>query len=60
MLACVTGDAPAESRLIDSIRVQPSSLSGKWASFSAGLCGAKALIVYNQLLYLMVNAFQRQ
>jgi hypothetical protein len=50
MLACVTGDAPAESRLSESIRVQPSSLSGKRASFSAGVCGAKALIVHNQLL----------
>jgi IS4 transposase len=47
-------------RLIDSTSVQLSSLSGKWATFSAGVCGAKAHIVYDpdadQPLYLMVTA----
>src|ERR1700730_15082671 len=46
-------------RLIDSTSIQLSSLSGKWATFSAGVCGAKAHIVYdpdaNQPLYLMVT-----
>jgi hypothetical protein len=46
-------------RLIDSTSVQLSNLSGKWASFSAGVCGAKAHIVYDpdadQPLYLMVT-----
>lgn len=43
-------------RLIDSTCVRLSSLSGHWATFSAGVCGAKAHIVYdpdaNQPLYL--------
>ncbi len=47
-------------RLIDSTSVQLSSLSGNWATFSAGVCGAKAHIVYDpdadQPLYLMVTA----
>jgi hypothetical protein len=47
-------------RLIDSTSVQLHSLSGKWATFSAGVCGAKAHIVYDpdadQPLYLMVTA----
>jgi DDE family transposase/uncharacterized protein DUF4372 len=46
-------------RLIDSTSVQLNSLSGKWATFSTGVCGAKAHIVYdpdaNQPLYLMVT-----
>ena len=46
-------------RLIDSTGVSLSGLSGKWATFSAGVCGAKAHIVYdpdaNQPLYLMVT-----
>ena len=46
-------------RLIDSTSVQLSSLSGHWAMFSAGVCGAKAHIVYDpdadQPLYLMVT-----
>ena len=46
-------------RLIDSTSVQLSNLSGKWATFSAGVCGAKAHIVYDpdadQPLYLMVT-----
>jgi IS4 transposase len=46
-------------RLIDSTSVQLSSLSGNWATFSAGVCGAKAHIIYdpdaNQPLYLMVT-----
>ena len=46
-------------RLIDSTSVQLSGLSGKWATFSAGVCGAKAHIIYdpdaNQPLYLMVT-----
>lgn len=47
-------------RLIDSTGVQLSSLSGDWATFSAGVCGAKAHIIYDpdadQPLYLMVTA----
>ena len=47
-------------RLIDSTSVQLSRLSGKWATFSEGVCGAKAHIVYDpdadQPLYLMVTA----
>jgi hypothetical protein len=47
-------------RLIDSTSVQLSSLSGKWATFSVGVCGAKAHIIYdpeaNQPLYLVVTA----
>lgn len=46
-------------RLIDSTSVQLSSLSGHWASFSTGVCGAKAHIVYDpdadQPLYLIVT-----
>ena len=46
-------------RLIDSTSVPLSSLSGKWATFSAGVCGAKAHIIYDpdadQPLYLMVT-----
>jgi IS4 transposase len=46
-------------RLIDSTSVQLSSLSGDWAMFSAGVCGAKAHVIYdpdsNQPLYLMVT-----
>jgi hypothetical protein len=46
-------------RLIDSTGVQLSSLSGKWATFSTGVCGAKAHIIYDpdndQPLYLMVT-----
>ncbi len=46
-------------RLIDSTRVQLSSLSGNWATFSTGVCGAKAHIIYDpdadQPLYLMVT-----
>jgi hypothetical protein len=46
-------------RLIDSTNVQLSSLSGNWATFSTGICGAKAHIIYdpdaNQPLYLMVT-----
>lgn len=46
-------------RLIDSTSVQLTSLSGNWATFSAGVCGAKAHIVYDpdadQPLYLMVT-----
>jgi IS4 transposase len=46
-------------RLIDSTSVQLSSLSSNWATFSAGICGAKAHIVYDpdadQPLYLMVT-----
>jgi len=46
-------------RLIDSTGVRLSSLSSKWATFSAGVCGAKAHIVYDpdadQPLYLMVT-----
>lgn len=47
-------------RLIDSTSVRLSSLSGDWATFSTGVCGAKAHIIYdpdaNQPLYLMVTA----
>jgi len=47
-------------RLIDSTGVKLSNLSGDWASFSAGICGAKAHIIYDpdadQPLYLMVTA----
>jgi transposase len=47
-------------RLIDSTSVRLSSLSGHWATFSSGICGAKAHIVYDpdadQPLYLMVTA----
>jgi hypothetical protein len=46
-------------RLIDSTSVRLSNLSGPWATFSAGVCGAKAHIVYDpdadQPLYLMVS-----
>jgi hypothetical protein len=46
-------------RLIDSTGVRLSNLSGNWATFSAGVCGAKAHIIYdpdaNQPLYLMVT-----
>jgi IS4 transposase len=46
-------------RLIDSTSVPLSNLSGKWATFSAGVCGAKAHIVYDpdadQPVYLMVT-----
>jgi IS4 transposase len=46
-------------RLIDSTSVQLNGLSGNWATFSAGVCGAKAHIVYDpdadQPLYLMVT-----
>jgi DDE family transposase/uncharacterized protein DUF4372 len=46
-------------RLIDSTSVRLSDLSGKWATFSAGVCGAKAHIIYDpdadQPLYLMVT-----
>jgi Transposase DDE domain/Domain of unknown function (DUF4372) len=47
-------------RLIDSTGVKLSNLSGDWATFSAGVCGAKAHIIYDpdadQPLYLMVTA----
>jgi hypothetical protein len=47
-------------RLIDSTSVRLSGLSGKWATYSAGVCGAKAHIVYDpdadQPLYVMVTA----
>jgi IS4 transposase len=46
-------------RLIDSTSVQLSSLSSDWATFSTGVCGAKAHIIYDpaadQPLYLMVT-----
>ena len=46
-------------RLIDSTSIRLSSLSGSWATFSAGVCGAKAHIIYDpdadQPLYLMVT-----
>src|SRR5216683_1522695 len=46
-------------RLIDSTSVQLNRLSGNWATFSAGVCGAKAHIIYDpdadQPLYLMVT-----
>jgi Transposase DDE domain/Domain of unknown function (DUF4372) len=47
-------------RLIDSTSVQLTSLSRNWATFSAGVCGAKAHIIYDpdadQPLYLMVTS----
>jgi hypothetical protein len=47
-------------RLIDSTGVRLSSFSGDWATFSAGVYGAKAHIVYDpnadQPLYLVVTA----
>lgn len=47
-------------RLIDSRSVQLNHLSGNWATFSAGVCGAKAHIIYDpdadQPLYLMVTS----
>ena len=47
-------------RLIDSTSVRLSALSSHWATFSAGVCGAKAHIIYDpdadQPLYLMVTA----
>jgi transposase len=47
-------------RLIDSTSVQLSRLSGDWATFSTGVCGAKAHIIYDpdadQPLYLIVTA----
>jgi hypothetical protein len=47
-------------RLIDSTSVRLNSLSKGWATFSQGVCGAKAHIVYDpdadQPLYLMVTA----
>jgi len=47
-------------RLIDSTSVQLNSLSGDWATFSAGVFGAKAHVIYDpdadQPLYLMVTA----
>src|SRR6202051_2909649 len=47
-------------RLIDSTSARLSNLSGDWATFSAGVCGAKAHIIYdpdaNQPLYLHVTA----
>jgi hypothetical protein len=47
-------------RLIDSTRIRLTSLSRRWATFSAGVCGAKAHIIYDpdadQPLYLMVTA----
>jgi hypothetical protein len=46
-------------RLIDSTGVKLTSLSGNWATFSEGVCGAKAHIIYDpdadQPLYLMVT-----
>src|SRR5450631_151975 len=46
-------------RLIDSTSLQLNRLSGNWATFSAGVCGAKAHIIYDpdadQPLYLMVT-----
>ena len=46
-------------RLIDSTSVRLSSLSGNWATFSTGVCGAKAHIIYDpdadQPLYLAVT-----
>jgi hypothetical protein len=46
-------------RLIDSTSVRLSGLSGRWATFSTGVCGAKAHIIYDpdavQPLYLMVT-----
>ena len=47
-------------RLIDSTSVRLSTLSGHWATFSTGIYGAKAHIIYDpdadQPLYLMVTA----
>jgi hypothetical protein len=47
-------------RLIDSTSVKLSNLSGNWARFSAGVCGAKAHVIYDpdadQPLYCMVSA----
>jgi hypothetical protein len=47
-------------RLIDSTSVRLNSFSGDWARFSAGVCGAKAHIIYDpdadQPLYLVVTA----
>jgi hypothetical protein len=47
-------------RVIDSTSVRLSALSSHWAAFSAGVCGAKAHIIYDpdadQPLYLMVTA----
>ena len=47
-------------RLIDSTGVRLSGLSSEWARFSAGVCGAKAHIIYDpdadQPLYVMVTA----
>jgi hypothetical protein len=47
-------------RLIDSTSVRLNSFSGDWAKFSAGVCGAKAHIIYDpdadQPLYLVVTA----
>jgi hypothetical protein len=47
-------------RLIDSTGVKLSNLSGEWATFSDGVCGAKAHIIYDPdadaPLYLMVTA----
>jgi IS4 transposase len=46
-------------RLIDSTSVQLNNLSGNWATFSTGVCGAKAHVIYDpdadQPLYLMVT-----
>jgi IS4 transposase len=46
-------------RLIDSTSVPLGKLSGDWARFSTGVCGAKAHIIYDpdadQPLYLMVT-----
>jgi Transposase DDE domain/Domain of unknown function (DUF4372) len=46
-------------RLIDSTSLRLSNLSGNWAMFSTGVCGAKAHIIYDpdadQPLYLMVT-----
>lgn len=47
-------------RLIDSTGLRLSGLSKRWASFSAGVCGAKAHVVYDpdadQPLYVAVSA----
>jgi hypothetical protein len=47
-------------RLIDSTSVKLTRASGHWATFSDGVCGAKAHIVYDpeadQPLYLMVTS----
>lgn len=46
-------------RLINSTGLTLSSLSGRWATFSEGVCGAKAHIIYDpdadQPIYLMVT-----